>query len=327
MRKITGGQRMEKYRLAIDVGGTKIAYGIFNEENEIIFRHRTATPLEIMPDEFTEKLYTEIDEVLEKSGIPLSELKGISVGMPSYVDYENGIVVTSGSIHNIKNYPAKAVLEKKYPGVRIVIDGDTNMAALAEHEFGAGRGFKHMVYCALSTGLGTGFIVNNDLFRGSYGGAGESGHMLITPGEGLECGCGNKGCFMSYACGSFIAKHAQLAIKNGEKSIMSDMVSDVSEITSVHVGEAYKKGDALAKRLMDQLIYYIALHIYNLFIAFNINCYVCGGGLLNMGDFFLEEIQKQVDEFNKQENQKIYIKAAELGGDNGIIGCAVALEK
>lgn len=190
---------MEKYRLAIDVGGTKIAYGIFNEENEIIFRHRTATPLEIMPDEFTEKLYTEIDEVLEKSGIPLSELKGISVGMPSYVDYENGIVVTSGSIHNIKNYPAKAVLEKKYPGVRIVIDGDTNMAALAEHEFGAGRGFKHMVYCALSTGLGTGFIVNNDLFRGSYGGAGESGHMLITPGEGLECGCGNKGCFMSYA--------------------------------------------------------------------------------------------------------------------------------
>ena len=46
-----------------------------------------------------------------------------------------------------------------------------------------------------------------------------------------------------------------------------------------------------------------------------------------MGDFFLEEIQKQVDEFNKQENQKIYIKAAELGGDNGIIGCAVALEK
>ena len=87
---------MEKYRLAIDVGGTKIAYGIFNEENEIIFRHRTATPLEIMPDEFTEKLYTEIDEVLEKSGIPLSELKGISVGMPSYVDYENGIVVTSG---------------------------------------------------------------------------------------------------------------------------------------------------------------------------------------------------------------------------------------
>ena len=151
--------------------------------------------------------------------------------------------------------------------------------------------------------------------------------MLITPGEGLECGCGNKGCFMSYACGSFIAKHAQLAIKNGEKSIMSDMVSDVSEITSVHVGEAYKKGDALAKRLMDQLIYYIALHIYNLFIAFNINCYVCGGGLLNMGDFFLEEIQKQVDEFNKQENQKIYIKAAELGGDNGIIGCAAALEK
>ena len=100
---------MEKYRLAIDVGGTKIAYGIFNEENEIIFRHRTATPLEIMPDEFTEKLYTEIDEVLEKSGIPLSELKGISVGMPSYVDYENGMGISIGRLREDTVYDWKFV--------------------------------------------------------------------------------------------------------------------------------------------------------------------------------------------------------------------------
>ncbi|MCI8292464.1 MAG: ROK family protein [Hespellia sp.] len=317
---------MGDYRLAIDVGATKIAYGIFDEESKIIFRHRTSTPIDIMPDELTAKFYNEIDDVLERSQISLSNLRGISVGMPSYVDYDHGFVVTSGGIHNIKNYPARDVLEKKYPNTRIVIDGDTNMAALAEHKFGAGRGFPHMVYCALSTGLGSGFIVNNQVFRGSYGGAGETGHMLITPGEGLECGCGNRGCFMSYACGSFIAKHAQLAIQNGEQSMMSSMVSDISEITSIHLAEAYRAGDALAGRLMDQLIYYIALHIYNLFIAFNINCYVCGGGLLNMGDFFLERIRTQVDTFNKQENQKIYIKAAELGGDNGIIGCAVALE-
>ena len=318
---------MKQYRLAIDVGATKIAYGIFNEKNEIIFRYRTATPLEIMPDDFTKKLYDEIDDVLEKSEISISDIAGIGVGMPSYVDFEHGIVITSGGIHNIKNYPAREILKKKYPNTHIIIDGDTNMAALAEHKYGAGRGFKHMVYCALSTGLGTGFIVNNELFRGSYGGAGESGHMLITPDRGLECGCGNKGCFMSYACGSFIAKHAQQALLNGEKSVINDMVSDISKITSIHVGEAYKQGDALAERLMDQLIYYNALHIYNLFIAFNINCYVCGGGLLNMGEFFLEEIQKRVDLLNKQKNQKIYIKAAELGGDNGIIGCAVALEE
>lgn len=317
---------MGNYRLAIDVGATKTAYGLFDENDRIVYRHRTRTPLEITPEEFTRKLYTEIDDVLEQSHTPLSALKGIGVGMPSYVDYENGIVVTSGGIRNIKNYPAKAILTKKYPGIRIIIDGDTNMAALAEHKYGAGQGYRHMVYCALSTGLGSGFIINDELFRGSYGGAGETGHMLITPGEGLECGCGNKGCLMSYACGSFIAKHAQLAIQKGEKTIMRDMVSDISQLTSIHVAQAYQAGDDLADRLMKQMIYYIAVHIYNLFIAFNINCYVCGGGLLNIGDFFLEDIRRQVNEFNKQENQEIFIKAAELGGDNGIIGCAAALE-
>lgn len=317
---------MGSFRLAVDVGGTKIAYGLFDENNRIIYRHRTLTPLEITPDEFTRKLYTEIDDVLEKSHTPFTSLKGISVGMPSYVDYEHGIVVTSGGIQNIKNYPARDILARKYPGIRIIIDGDTNMAAIAEHKYGAGQGYRHMVYCALSTGLGSGFIINNEVFRGSYGGAGETGHMLITPGEGLECGCGNRGCLMSYACGSSIARHAQLAIQNGEKTILRSMVSDVSRITSIHVAQAYQQGDALAVRLMNQMIYYLAVHIYNLFIAFNINCYVCGGGLLNMGDFFLESIRRQVNEFNKQENQEIYIKAAELGGDNGIIGCALALD-
>lgn len=317
---------MEKLKLGIDVGGTKIAYGLMDDRNQIVFRYQTPTPLEITPDEFTQKLYTEIDEVLQKAEYPADRLKGISVGMPSYVDYENGMVVTSGSIHNIKNYPARDILKKKYEGIPVVIDGDTNMAALAEHRYGAGQGYRHIVYVALSTGLGTGFIINNEPFRGSYGGAGESGHMIITPGKGLTDGCGNQGCFMSYACGSYIVKHAQNAIKGGTPSMMTEMVKDLSELTAKHVAEAYQKGDSLAGQLMDQLIYYASLHIYNLFIAFNINCYVCGGGLVNMGDFFLERIQKEVDSLNKQENQQVYIKKAMLSRDSGLLGCGLALE-
>ncbi len=317
---------MSKLKLGIDVGGTKIAYGLLDEKNQIVFRDQTPTPLEIMPDELTGKLYTEIDAVLKKAHCGPEHLAGIAVGMPSYVDYENGIVVTSGSIHNIKNYPARLILQKKFPQIPIVIDGDTNMAALAEHSGGAGRGFRHMVYVALSTGQGTGFIVNNSLFRGSYGGAGESGHMIVTPGRGLTDGCGNQGCLMSWASGAYLVKHARLAIENGEKSKMTEMVSDLSELTAKHISKAYHLGDLLAERLIDQLIYYSSIHIYNLFISFNINCYVCGGGLINLGDFFLERIQKQVDDFNKQENQKIYIKKAALGGDNGLIGCGIALD-
>ncbi len=317
---------MEKLKLGIDVGGTKIAYGLLNDKNEILFRYQTPTPLEIMPAEFTQKLYTEIDTVLKQAGCTAEQLTGIAAAMPSYVDYENGIVITSGSIRHIKNYPARDILQKKYPNIPILIDNDTNVAALAEHGCGAGRGFHHMVYVALSTGLGTGFIVNDQLFRGSYGGAGESGHMLITPGKGVTDGCGNPGCFMSYASGSCLVKHALLAIESGTETCMTEMVPDLSELTARHIADACKQGDALGQRLIEQLIYYASLHIYNLFIAFNINCYVCGGGLTNMGDFLLERIQEQVDVFNTQENQQVYIKKASLPGENGLIGCGIALD-
>ena len=68
------------------------------------------------------------------------------------------------------------------------------MAALAEYRFGAGQGSRNMIYIAVSTGIGSGLVLNGQLFRGSYGWAGESGHMIITPDEGLLCGCRNQGC-------------------------------------------------------------------------------------------------------------------------------------
>ena len=318
---------METFKLGIDVGGTKIAYAILSTDNQILYRHQEPNDLEITCEEFTKKLFREIEITLEQSGYSVTRLLGIAIGMPSYVDYDNGIVITSGSIYKIKNYPIRDILKKEYPEIPIVVDGDTNMAALAEHKYGIGKSSKHMVYVALSTGLGTGFIVNNHLFRGSYGGAGESGHMIITPDKGLTDGCGNQGCFMSYACGSYLVKHAIKEIGKGVKTSITDLVVDLADLRAQDIVTAYQQGDKLASDLLEQLIYYASLHIYNLFIAFNINYYVCGGGLTNMGEFFLTRIQEQVDKFNQQENQKIYIKKAALGNDNGIIGCGVALDK
>ena len=85
-------------------------------------------------------------------------------------------------------------------------------------------------------------------------------------------------------------------------------------------------GDALAVKMMDQMTHYIAVYIYNLFMSFNIGCYVCGGGLTNMGEPFMEEIRRKVAGFNHQSGQNIDIRVAQLGGDNGIIGAAMLFE-
>lgn len=317
---------MKEYRIAIDIGGTKIMYGLFNDNHEVIYRMRTLTPKDVTQQELTDKIHKEVMELLDKNNLTLDNIRGIGMGMPSYVDYDRGVVVTSGSMYNIKNYPAKELFTNRFPGVDILIDNDANLAALAEHRLGAGRGHKHMIYAALSTGLGCGYIINNELFRGTYGGAGESGHMLVTPGEGVLCGCGNRGCIMSYASGTMIMKHICHAIENGEPTVMKDMEDDIRKLSTVHLSKAYAMGDALAIRMIDQMVHYIGIYIYNLFISFNIGCFVCGGGLTNMGDFFMDKIREKVAFFNKQEDQEIEIKVAELGGDNGIIGAAMLFE-
>ena len=117
--------------------------------------------------------------------------------------------------------------------------------------------------------------------------------MLITPGKGITDGCGNPGCFMSYACGSCLVRHALLAIENGASTRMTEMVTDLSELNAKHIAEAYRQGDALGKKLIEQLIYYASLLIYNLFIAFNINCYViCSHSALHLplSLFFLNNL-------------------------------------
>lgn len=318
---------MEKYRLGIDVGGTKVLYGLLDETCEVKARLRTAMPEDVTPEQLTDKLEREARILLSRQGVEPEQLTGIGVGMPSYVDFERGVVISSGSIDRIRDYPARQLLEARFPGVKVLVDNDTNLAGLAEHRLGAGKGERHMLYTALSTGIGSGFIIDGKLFRGSYGGAGESGHMLVTPGEGVLCGCGNRGCIMSYASGLMVMRHVRRRMEQGQPTLMRDMAEDPRQLTSRHLAEAADKGDELALEMMDQMTTYIAVYLYNLFMAFNIRCNVCGGGLTNLGESFFRAIRRKVDGFNHQEGQTIDIRPAQLGGDNGIIGAAMLFEE
>jgi len=318
---------MGQYCIGVDVGGTKIAFGLFNSERVIVYRRKIATAKNPMPDEMLGTLTHEIDDILRCNGLTAGDLSGIAVGMPSYVDFDRGVVVFTSNMPNLKNFHAREGLQAHYPGVTVLVDNDTNLAALTEHRMGAGRGFDHMLFTAVSTGVGSGFIINNQLFRGAYGGAGESGHMIVTPGQGIECGCENQGCFMSYTSGSMIMRHARMAIEAGEKSVMAEMVgNDLEQLTAVHLNLAYRQNDPLAVRLLDQMGYYLGIYVYNMFIGMNFNCYVFGGGMVQFGDALFGRIRATFDRFNHQKDQIVYLKPAEIGDDCGIIGAALLLD-
>ena len=170
---------MKSYRIGVDVGGTKIAYGLFDEKDNLVDTFRQPTDAAIDGPALSDQILYRIHELINSNQITEKDLTGIGICMPSFILFDQGYICMTSAMENVKEFAMRDYLAQRL-SVPVVLDNDSNCAALAEYRFGAGRGSRHMIYMAASTGIGSGLILNGEVFRGSYGWAGESGHMLIT---------------------------------------------------------------------------------------------------------------------------------------------------
>jgi len=301
--------------IGIDAGGTKVAYGLFGSNGEIIERMEHPTDKDADGPTFSDILIKNIEIILDKRNLTFKELSGVGIGVPSFLLYEEGRVLMTSTITGINDFPMRKYLEDRIP-TTIVLDNDANAAALAEHRYGAGRGTKHMVYVVLGTGLGGGIIINEKLFHGSYGWAGEIGHMIATADKGVMCGCENKGCYMSYVSGRFLPDHVRLGLEDGVESILNPDAMNGEKLI-----EAYKINDALAVKIVEQMAHNIAVNIFNVYQVLNINTFVFGGGLTSFGNILFDKVEAEFDRYN-HISLPVHFKMAELKKDFGIIGAA-----
>jgi len=312
---------MKRYTIGIDVGGTKTAYGVYDNQRNLIRRLNIKSDAELAPENFFDQIAATVKELMSACTIKKEELLGVGIGMPSFIIYDEGFIVKTVNLTKIKDFPARSYIMQKLDNIPVILDNDSRAAGIAEHRFGAGRGFDKMFYCPLSTGISSALFIDGKPFRGTYGWAGESGHMIATPGEGVECGCKNRGCFMSLCSGSMIVRHIKNWIAAGERTIMPELAGSVDEIDSIILEKAYDLGDAMAVKALNQMTHWLGIWFYNLYVTLNINCFVIGGGLVNMGEKFLGPIRSKFDEYNR-ETHPVYFKIAECGEDYGILGAS-----
>lgn len=306
---------MAAYRLGIDAGGTKVAYGLFDESNTLFDRYQHPTPIEADGPAFSDLLIKGVNTLITRNSLRREDIQGVGICMPSFILYDDGYVLMTSAMVNIRDFAMREYLEKRLE-LPVILDNDSNVAALAEYRYGAGRGSKHMIYMATSTGIGSGLILNGQLFRGSYGWAGESGHMLITPDEGLECGCRNQGCFMSWASGRYMPQQARRLAKG-----RTTLLNLGPELDGVELNRACQAGDRLAMEVLDQTAHYIGVCAFNIYQLLNVNLFVFGGGLTNFGDLLFSRVRREFDHYNHLP-QKVDFRFAELKQDFGIIGAA-----
>jgi len=240
---------------------------------------------------------------------------GIGIGMPSFILYEEGHILMTSAIPAIKDFPMRTYLRERLP-VPIVLDNDANAAAMAEYRHGAGRGARHMVYMVVGSGLGSGIIIDGKLLQGSYGWAGETGHMLATPDQGIRCGCENAGCYMSYASGNALAERVKRRLDAGAQSLLTPETADGFRLL-----DAFERRDAVAIEMIDEMAHYIAVCVFNVYQTLNINTYVFGGGLTHLGDVLFSRVRREFDRYN-HISMPVYFRMAELEDDAGIIGAA-----
>lgn len=314
---------MREYAVGIDVGGTNIKVGLFDRNMTLVKSIKTLTDKDLEANLMMDLLASLVRQLLKEADLTIDDVRGVGAAFPSFIDYENGYVVETSNILSLNELPVRDLLSERL-GVEVYLENDANAAALAEHQMGAGQGHEHLVYVTISTGIGGALILNGKLYRGMHGMAGEVGHMFISDMTGYPCSCGVTGCVESIASGKHMARYATDRIKEGMDSRILDHAGTMTNIDMVAVGRALAGGDSLAIEIVNRGAEYLGRMFHSLNMIFDINVFVIGGGVTQLGKKFMDRIVASYRHYSlmDQKYPARFLPAA-LGNDAGLIGAAL----
>ena len=274
---------MDGYCFGIDIGGTKIALGILSPALQLVARREFLFDPALPAEEIFALLRTQLEGCLADASLRAAQIERIGLGVPGIIDKGGRSLKFAANAQLLNHFPLCDALQTLFPRAQIFMENDANAAAVAESTLGAGRDFPNMLYCTISTGVGCGIILNGKLFRGSHMAAGEIGHMIVYPG-GEPCGCGGRGCAEAYAGGANYPRRIRARIEAGEPPQMAELAQKHGRIDGRVLGEAYALGDRMALEVLDEICAALGLLFYNIYKLLNLDCYVLGGGLTNLGE-------------------------------------------
>lgn len=311
------------YVVGVDLGGTKIMAGVFDSSLECLGWSKISTKAQRGPDAVVDRIARCISDAVDECDLDLKRIKGVGIGAPGSVEPVSGRVLFAPNLQ-WEDVPLKKDLEKLI-GTSVFVENDCNMSTLGVYEKELKSKPQHMVGIFLGTGVGAGLILNGQLFSGFNRTAGEIGHMVVQI-DGPKCGCGNKGCFEAFAGRSSIFNRIQSAVKEGQKTILTDMLGDdLQDLRSGDLRKAIRRGDKFVEKIIKEVAEYTGVAVGNLINILNPEVIVLGGGLMEaLEDEMLSIITETAFDIALPGTARgIQIQASKLGDDAGIVGCAV----
>ncbi len=315
-------QFTDRHFVGVDVGGTKVAAGLVDSSGKIT--RQTRTPM-VATDAVAglAAVTSAIGAVYSAPDLSpqlKNSISGIGICAPGPLNPQTGVIINPPNLPGWRNFPLAAEISKAY-SLPVRVDNDGNAAALAEALWGAGRGYRSVFYATIGTGIGSGIVFDGRIYHGRTGAAAEGGHMSIDY-RGPRCGCGKLGCIEALASGPAIARRASEQIAAGSRSSILDLAGGHPDrITSEMVGQAYRAGDPLAKKVLLETATFLTVWLGNIVDLLEPGVMILGGGAASLLQPFFEEIRDQLPAWCvNSQCQDIPLLAAHYGADAGIAG-------
>ena len=304
-----------KYIFGVDLGGTTVKMGLFNESGEVLDKWEIKTVkdnngAQILPD-----IAASIKAKVSEKKINKDDVIGVGIGAPGPID-DNGNIFGAPNL-GWGTFNVSETLSN-LTGFKVKTGNDANVAALGEMWMGGGKGYKSIVMVTLGTGVGGGVIIDEKIVAGAKGAGGEIGHILVNPHETETCGCGKKGCLEQYGSATGVVRLANRRLAKDDKA--SSLRG--KDITCKDVWDAVKAGDEVALEIAEEFGLILGNGLGVIACVVNPEAFVIGGGVSKAGEILLDYIVKNFKETTFRGCKETDFKLATLGNDAGIYGAA-----
>lgn len=312
--------------VGLDVGGTTMKAAVVDDQGTPGPAVVMNTNPELGQEQGLETMCETIRRCVQAAGLTMDDIAGIGVATPGLMDIKLGLILDPPNLKPWRNVPVPEHIRQVFHKPT-AFQNDANAAAYGEFWVGAGQDVDSMALFTLGTGVGGGLIVRGDVLEGEHSHGAELGHMRIElPSTGRLCGCGRRGCLEAYASATAVVARTREAMAcYRERTSLKELIleGDGAEFSAKDVFAHAASGDELARQIVDDTAFYLAMGACNIIATVDPEVIAFGGGMIGAGAGFLDRIQEYVLRFGLNYPAKqVYIRYAQLGSNAGYIGAA-----
>lgn len=304
--------------IGVDVGGTKVAAGVVDEDGTILASMRRPTP-SASPLHVEETIAAIVADLRAEH-----EIEAVGIGAAGLIDADRAKVLFAPNLI-WRDEPLRDEVAKRI-GLPVVVENDANCAAWAEYRFGAGAGEPFLVVVTVGTGIGGGMVLGGQLYRGRYGVGAEFGHMQVVK-DGRRCGCGQKGCWEQYCSGRALLHEAReiADVQPQRGARLLELGGGQPEgIEPPEVTQAAREGDKAALACFAEIGWWLGRGLADLAALLDPGVFVIGGGVADAGDLLLDPARAAFADQLTATSYRTHaeIRPAKLGNEAGMVGAA-----